>query len=241
MSHEQASNPNDKEDLNNEITAEKISAEKTRSNCIKRIVCYILMSLLGVLLLMILGIGGYLYWFFNHRTVPPPPDFNLIKPHVKNGDVLLRYGVGIWSELFRVSNSYDKRFSHVGIVVEVSEGNFVVVHAEGSDISGQGAVWVEPFDQYVKRSIAIGIGRPHIVSGDQLAEKVQTFIGQPFDCFFNNKDHSKIYCTELVDLSLKAINPELALPVDGFLIKPEACMDPKYFTEIPLPVSTVNK
>lgn len=241
MPDKKSSKPTDTEELNGQHTAENTPAVKTRSKRIKRIVRYTLMSLLGVLLLIILGIGGYLYWFFNYRTVPPPPDFNLIKPHVKNGDVLLRYGVGIWSELFRISNSYDKRFSHVGIVVEVSEGNFVVVHAEGSDISGQGAVWVEPFDQYVKRSIAIGIGRPHIVSGDQLAEKVQTFIGQPFDCFFNNEDHSKIYCTELVDLSLKAINPELALTVDGFLIKPEACMDPKYFTEIPLPVSTGKK
>lgn len=217
---------------NSVIEPQPQTAGKKKYRCILK---YIWLGIGGLLLLLLLGIGGYLIWFFNFRKVPPPPDYRLVLPHVKNGDVLLRYGVGLWSEIFRISNPTDKRFSHVGIVVEKSPGNFVVVHAEGSDITGKGAVWEEPFDSYVTRSISVGIARPHAVSGDLLAEKVQKFIGQPFDCKFNTKDHSEIYCTELVDLALKEIDPNIALKIDGLMIKPEACMDKKYFTEITLP------
>ena len=71
----------------------------------------------GLLLLAaIAAVAGYLLWFRYVREVPPPPDVGPVASAVRNGDVILRSGTGLWSDLFRSRNARDKRFSHVGVV-----------------------------------------------------------------------------------------------------------------------------
>ena len=46
----------------------------------------------------------------------PPPDVKIILPQLQHGDIILRSGVGIWSQYIREYNKNDQRFSHVGII-----------------------------------------------------------------------------------------------------------------------------
>lgn len=165
---------------------------------------------------------------------PRPPDVALVRPLLKNGDVILRSGIGLWSEQIRAGNTHDKRFSHVGVVCIEPDGSYRVIHAEANDLTGSGEVFFDTLEHFVGESTEIGIARLHVSDPDALAEAAKTFIGRPFDWKFNSADDSAIYCTELVDLSLRKIDPELRLPMVNGVIQTEACLMPEYFTEIPV-------
>lgn len=165
-----------------------------------------------------------------------PPDVSRIRPLLKNGDVILRSGIGIWSDAFRARNTHDKRFSHVGIVLIGPDGACRVIQAEGDDITGRGKVFPDTLEHFVGQSTDIGISRLHASDPDALAEAAATFAGRPFDWKFDTDDDSAIYCTELVDLTLRKLDPGFRLPRDkDGIILPEACLLPEYFMEIEIP------
>lgn len=178
--------------------------------------------------------GAYLIWFRHIHETPPPPDVSHIRPLLKNGDVILRSGVGLWSDMIRSRNTFDKRFSHVGIVAIGPGGSCHVIHAEADDLTGSGKVFLDSLEHYVNVSSEIGIGRLHCSDPDALVEAAKTFLGRPFDWEFNSTDNSAVYCTELIDLALRELDPELRLPLVDGIILPEACLMPDYFTEIPV-------
>ncbi len=185
--------------------------------------------------------GVYLYWFYNLRILPPPPDTALVLPQVRNGDVILRSGVGLWSELFRSRNLKDKRFSHVGIVWERDDGSYSVIHAEGNDINGQGTVSVITLEKFVQESQCIGISRLHCGNPDLLVQGALKYLHRPFDWQFNSDDHQAIYCTELVVLALAEAVPEAILPRSENIILPESCLLPEYFTEISVELNSEKR
>lgn len=200
----------------------------------KRGFFYVLLSLGILLLLVLLTIGGYLIWFFHFREVSPPPPTHLVRQHVKHGDVILRSGIGLWSEMFRLRNEYDERFSHVGIVIIEPDEQCFVLHAEGDDLSGEGSVAVVTLDKFVQESELIGIARLRTIDPDLFVENAKTFIGRPFDWQFDRSETEAIYCTELIDLALKKTSPGTALKVTDDIILPEACLDEALFVEIPI-------
>jgi hypothetical protein len=116
----------------------------------KRSFFYFICALILVLVGGIMAVGGYIIYFYNFKKFPPPPDVTHILPHLKNGDIILRSGVGFWSEQFRQSNIHDKRFSHVGIVLIDKNGMPSVLHAEGNDFSGNGQVAVDTLENFAK-------------------------------------------------------------------------------------------
>lgn len=58
---------------------------------------------------------------------------------LRPGDVVLRRGDGVWTEIFIRKASREKRFSHIGIVTAVSNG-VTIVHSEANDFTGIGSV-----------------------------------------------------------------------------------------------------
>lgn len=188
----------------------------------------------SLLLLTVLAVGVYLIYFFYFREVPPPPETRLVRQHVKHGDIILRSGVGLWSELFRSRNTHDERFSHVGIVMIEPDGQYFVLHSEGNDITGKGSVYISTLDDFVQESELIGIARLKTIDPALFVENAKTFLGRPFDHYFDRSETDAIYCTELIDLALRKTAPGTALKVTDDVILPEACLDETLFTEIPI-------
>ena len=108
-------------------------------------------------------------WFFNFREIPPPPEVRNITPYLRHGDIVMRSGIGLWSDWFREYNQYDKRFSHVGIAIAY-DGKFFVLHSEGDDISGNGHVHLDTVEDFIGASAKIGIGRLHTGDSGMLVE-----------------------------------------------------------------------
>lgn len=176
--------------------------------------------------------GTYVWLSCHRRKTAQPPPVSDIRKHVKNGDIILRSGIGMWSNLFRNKNAVDKRFSHVGIVWINSGGKFQVIHSEGNDISGNGEVQIISLEDFVRESDSIGISRWRHGDAAFIAENARAFLSKPFDWKFDSTDHSAIYCTELIELSLQKSFPAIRLPRIDNIIMPEACLDSQYFEEI---------
>jgi len=195
--------------------------------------CFFLFLALAATLLF--TTGGYLIWFYHIRKIPPPPNVENIRSLLRNGDVILRSGIGLWSNLFRFSNTFDKRFSHVGIVRIRHDDVIHVIHAEGDDTSGKGKVFEDTLEHFVGESVKIGLSRLRTGNPDRFVECAMTFLGRPFDWKFDKNDDSAIYCTELIDRSLRELAQPLHLQEHKGLLLPEACLNPDFFIEIPVP------
>lgn len=190
-------------------------------------------ALLLLLLIVIAGVSFLASYSFRQNDQPPPePSF--VRKYVRNGDVILRSGVGLWSEYFRKRNTVDQRFSHVGIVLIGPDGACNVLHSEGDDLTGNGQVGICSLETFVKESDLIGISRLKYIDPEQFVLNAKTFIGRPFDWKFNLAEDEKIYCTELINLALKKTVSGSGLKVTDGLILPEACLDDTLFEEVRL-------
>ncbi len=218
---------------NNDITAsiEKSNTKKLR----KRSFFCVLYCFLAIVLSGILIFCGYCYWFYSVRELPPPPDVEKVKSYLQNGDIILRRGVGFWSELFRKHNPKDKRFSHAGIVMIDENGEYFVIHSVGNDFTGQGAVAIEPLEKFVQELRGLGVSRLQVADADILVDNAKKYVNLPFDWKFNSDDSSAIYCTELIDVALRDISPNFALTrTKDNMIFPDSCLDKRFFIEIDL-------
>jgi len=134
-----------------------------------------------------------------------PADGGSGMPQLQPGDIVCRYGEGIWSEFFRNSSTRDKRFSHVGILA-FDAGEPFVIHASADDRSGIGEVREEPLSEFLAgaRDVAIyRLGGEEGI-GKRIAENARSYLGVPFDPAFDLASDERIYCSELVRLSVNA-------------------------------------
>ena len=168
----------------------------------KRSFFYFIGIPLLVILVGILVLGVDMFYFYHYKQFPPPPELSGIRPYLKNGDIILRSGIGFWSEHFRQSNTKDKRFSHVGIVLVDEHGTVSVIHSEGDDHTGNGKVAIVSLEKFVGESVDIGVSRLRDADPDQFAAEAKKYLGRPFDWKFDTDSSSDIYCTELVELAM---------------------------------------
>ena len=201
---------------------------------------YFLLPLAILILILAVAGSGYVIYFRNFRKNPPPPVVSPIRNILRNGDVILRNGVGIWSDSIRSFNQYDKRFSHVGIVWIKPDGDISVIHSDTDDISGNGKVAAVSLEKFVFESTCIGVLRLRDGDPEKFVASAGKYLGRPFDYKFNSDDDSAIYCTELIVLALRETLPGTVLARYKNMILPEACIRSEYFTEVPLPSNRKN-
>lgn len=127
---------------------------------------------------------------------------------LRHGDIIFRKGIDALSEaIVRVDRH--SPYSHVGIVVQKSDGLFVVHAAPADESGGIAFVKAEPLELYsgAKRAVKIGVyrlkgtaerGAPLIAAhaADEAWRIAQERI--PFDDKFDLNTIDRFYCTELV-------------------------------------------
>lgn len=124
---------------------------------------------------------------------------------LQSGDIIFRYGNGLWSRQFRNMSLRDKRFSHVGIVV-IDSGQSYVVHASADDRHGHGQVERELVSCFLADAADFALYRVRgdVASGLQIACNALTYIGTSFDVCFSLDTDTEVYCSELVRICVNS-------------------------------------
>lgn len=122
---------------------------------------------------------------------------------IETGDLILRLGGDITSEMFRQMNKTDKSFSHCGIA-SIENDSVFVYHAIGGEFNP---------DQKIKRELLFSFGhaadntslaiyRPTTTLNKrkEIAHYARTLFlqGIPFDMQFDYQTDDRLYCAEFV-------------------------------------------
>ena len=156
---------------------------------------------------------------------------------LNDGDVICRLGDRIWSILFKDLSPNDKRFSHLGIV-RIRDNVVSVIHAEGSGNEDKDCAIEVPLKDFLIAAQRIGIYRLRGIEGEQISDTALEYKGYPFDWQFDMEDDNKLYCTELLYVILKKLNPEIKLnlvwikEIEKYIIPLDVCSQSEYFMEV---------
>lgn len=130
-------------------------------------------------------------------------------PPLREGDLLVRRGRGLLSDLFRRVGGKEALYSHVGIV-HLGGGEPRVIHTVASELSGRGHARVDPLHSFLSedRADAAALYRPVGASPEVLRSAVEAALEMaalqtPFDTAFDLETEDRLYCTELVQLAYR--------------------------------------
>jgi uncharacterized protein YycO len=157
--------------------------------------------------------------------------------YIEDGDIICRLGDRIWSMYFKELSPNDKRFSHLGII-RIRNNIVSVINAEGLANEGRDSVNEISLKDFLKNAQKIGIYRLKAIEGKVVSDTALEYIGLPFDWQFDMEDNSKLYCTELLYVILRKLNPDIALnkvwikEIGKNIIPLDVCSQSEYFTEI---------
>jgi len=163
--------------------------------------------------MLIAGIG---FWYYqatskaHENTIAAiaanPYNLHLIdscKSLLRNGDIIVRTGNDMTSEMFREANSKDKTYSHCGIVL-IEGGQPYIYHSIGGEDNPNEVLrrddiktWASPL-----HNSGIGILRYRFTTAqiDSLAAITRGYYNQhkKFDMQFDINNDDKLYCAELL-------------------------------------------
>jgi uncharacterized protein YycO len=157
--------------------------------------------------------------------------------YLKDGDIICRLGDRIWSIFFKELSPNDKRFSHLGII-RIRDNVISVINAEGLVIEGKDYVNEVPLKDFLKIARSIGIYRLQTIEGDKISDMALEYIGHPFDWQFDMGEDNSLYCSELLYVILKRVNPDIKLntiwlkEIGKNIIPLDVCSQIEYFREI---------
>jgi len=129
---------------------------------------------------------------------------------LNDGDIILRLGDRFWSRIFKDLSPNERRFSHMGIV-RIRGDTVSVIHAEGLAIQGMDSVNEVSLTEFLNSALSAGVYRLRYIDGAKISDLALEYIGFPFDWQFDKTDNSRLYCTELLYVILKRINPDIRL------------------------------
>lgn len=158
----------------------------------------------------------------------------------QNGDIIYRCGNGFFSDYFRKSSNREQIYSHCGIISMDNSGVYVI-HSEASELTGVGGVRKETVDEFLKDISTWGLYRVDTIQSirDSIVSIASQYLYQntPFDLDFDNTSDDKVYCTELVALSVnKALQQDIVQATGCIRNKIYYAIDDTYFIERMKPV-----
>jgi hypothetical protein len=136
--------------------------------------------------------------------------FPALEKALQSGDVLLRLGTDITSEMLRQMNQTDKRYSHCGIV-NIEHDTVFVYHAIGGEFNPDQRIKREPLYSFCHPSEnkAAAIVRTGSTATQQLQigqqAKALWAQGIPFDMAFDYQTDDRLYCAEMVSKAISHV------------------------------------
>ena len=162
---------------------------------------------------------------------------DLILSYLEDGDIICRLGDRIWSTFFKELSPQDKRFSHLGIV-RIRDDTVSVINAEGLAIQGKDYVNEVPLKDFLQNAQRVGIYRSKAIQGGKISDTALAYVGRPFDWQFDMDDDNKLYCSELLYVVLKKLDPSIELnkiwlkEMGKYIIPLDVVSQSEYFTEV---------
>ena len=193
--------------------------------------------LVGVFLLFCVTIIVILYQQRRQHGILSYVHEDEILESLNDGDIICRLGDRLWSIFFREFSPNDKRFSHLGII-KIRDNNVSVINAEGLAVEGRDYVNEVPLKDFLKIAQRVGVYRLRTIEGNKISETALEYIGYPFDWQFDMEDDTNLYCSELLYVILKKMNPDIKLntiwikEIGRNVIPLDVCSQSEYFTEI---------
>jgi hypothetical protein len=193
--------------------------------------------LTGITVFVLLLVSLFLFIVIPRGKPVPILESDMLFSIVREGDIICRLGDRFWSQAFKELSVADKRFSHMGII-HITNGTISVINAEGNTGHGRDFVNELPLEDFIKIARAIGVYRIKNIEGIQLSNLAFEYLNIPFDWQFDMNDESRLYCTELLYVILKRLEPAIELntifikEMGKDIIPLEAISNSEYFSEI---------
>lgn len=151
---------------------------------------------------------------------------------LENGDIICRHGNGLFSDYFRKTSNREQLYSHVGIIT-IGNDTVYVIHSEASEFTGIGGVRKETIEVFLKGVDTWAVYRLDTIQSvrDSVVAVANRYWVKEtaFDLDFDSTTDDKVYCTQLVSLSVnKAMHRSLILPTGVFRNKPYYTIDDTY-------------
>ena len=123
--------------------------------------------------------------------------------NLKTGDLVFRRGQGIWTSYFINVSSREKRFSHVGIVVDGGDEP-ILIHADADERTGYGFVHTETWCSFFINTLECAVfrydGDPSVASN--IVVNAKRRLGVKFDSDFDMGETNRLYCSETVRIAI---------------------------------------
>lgn len=120
---------------------------------------------------------------------------------LKDGDIILRRGFGMVSDLIVTTMDEEYDISHCAIIVKDNK-HFKVIHTVSQSLSEFDGVQSQPLSRFISDSKvnSIIVVRLKGISDSAISQRAKYFLSKkiPFDHDFDINDSSKLYCTELI-------------------------------------------
>lgn len=158
----------------------------------------------------------------------------------QNGDIIYRHGNGFFSDYFRKSSNREQLYSHGGIIV-IDTSKVYVIHSEASEFTGIGGVRKEELNTFLKDISTWGVYRLDTtqIVRDSIVYVATQYLNKetPFDLDFDNSSDEKVYCTELIAISVNnAIHRNLIKPTGTIRNKQYYAIDDTYLIKEMKPI-----
>ncbi len=157
-----------------------------------------------------LALPIFLWLFFQtEEREDRSEEIKVVADVVQTGDIVFRYGTGATGRFIVVALNEPFRISHCGVVVQKEDGSKHVIHSVSNAVSERDGMQMCTLDQFIEN------GRPHTIRAVRAKSNIENagvlvakhayqhlLNRTTFDHDFDVRDHSTIYCSELLYLIL---------------------------------------
>lgn len=169
----------------------------------------IILQIFTALLLLILSAFLYLLIYDNtKKNQKNKVNYQLSNKEYKlmqNGDIILRRGYGIVSDMIVNTLAEDISLSHCGIIIK-NDTTFSVIHSVSQSISDYDGVQIQDIRRFIHDSkensvVVVRYSNSNDTSSNNtIAERAAHYLSKkaPFDMAFNIEDTTAFFCTELI-------------------------------------------